>query len=97
MRMKVDKKVDKLIEATALLLLQQHSTTITTIQVSRLAEVTQPLIHYYYKKCAMQQLCTDAIKWLEENDTEGYERVFLRESLCVMSRVSDYIKEVKGD
>jgi len=84
----------QLIEATALLLLQQHSTTITTIQVSKLAKVTQPLIHYYYKKCAMQNLCTDAIKWLKDNDKEGYDVVFLRESLCVMSRVSEYIKEV---
>lgn len=89
--------VDKLIEATALLLLQQHSTTITQISVSKIAKVTQPLIHYYYKQSAMQNLCTDAMKWLEENDAEGYERVFLRESLCVMSRVSEYIKEVKGD
>ena len=82
---------EKLIVTTAYLMagkgddIGTSSAGISTPEIARASGVTQPLIHYHFKRSV--KLFEKAFEWLMDNDPEAAHYVESRESKCSKSKI----------
>ena len=71
---------ERILWETAKLLIRKHSSSFSTLTISKATKVTQPLIHHHFKKKAF--LFREVLRFLDTKCPDAVTYIMTREHLC---------------